>query len=391
MTPPDRLVLQTEGWSEHLRNRVYVQLLGDFVPRSTARADLSLDPAAPWDDIAKLLPAFEVVKISHDGARWLLILRRKGHVVGIDNSRDHTKVEALDADLKAEALLAEVLEALQARAHQEKPRDDGVWTDFCASGRHGTRQDSQFVRCPRWDAIRANYPAPTRAALESLLALPDLGRHGQLIIWHGPTGTGKTWALRAAMLAWRETFVPTVLADPAEFAKNPEYYFDLASDSRDEALNDPDLPREFEEALGKKPDGKEPPRRRLFILEDAAPLLVRDPGKASDTLGRLLNMTDGLIGQGREDLFLVTFNEEVTDIDPAFLRPGRCVANVRFPLMARAAAAEWLKARGKDAGSLEEEVSLADLYAKASGGPIVESADESLKGPAGFGGKRKGT
>lgn len=86
----------------------------------------------------------------------------------------------------------------------------------------------------------------------------------------------------------------------------------------------------------------------------------------------------------------MTFNEEVTDIDPAFLRPGRCVANVRFPLMPRAAAAEWLKARGKgaEAEGLAEEVSLADLYAKASGGPIVEGVEETVKGPAVNGGTR---
>ncbi|MEK7466247.1 MAG: hypothetical protein AAB074_02430 [Planctomycetota bacterium] len=388
MPTPDRLTLTAEHWSDLLRNRAYVEFLGDFVPRSSAQGRIDLDPAATWQDITTLLPGFEVVKVANDNPRWLLILRRGPHVVGIDCQRGRTRVEALDTGLGAEALLAETLKALGARARPDDPeRNDGVWTDFCVSGRHGTESRSQFIRCPAWPSIRDNYPDATRAALDALIALPDLGRHGQLILWHGPTGTGKTFALRAAMLAWRDRFLPTVLADPGTFAEKPDYYFDLASDSRDEAMNDPDLPGEFEEALGK--GGKEPPRRRLFILEDSAPLLVRDDRKGSDVLGRLLNMTDGLIGQGREDLFLVTFNEEVERIDPAFVRPGRCVANIRFPLFEREAAEAWLRAKGKGADGVTEQTSLAELYAKSGGGPIRESAEDDLKGPQGFGGGKR--
>lgn len=390
MPLPDRLALTTETWSEFLRNRPYVHLLGEFVPRSSALRDVGLDPAAKWEEVAKLLAGFEVVKVANDRLRWLLIARRGGQVVGIDSSRGRANVEAMSVELDAQGVLAEVVKSLEALAPQEQPeRDDGVWVEFCLSGRRATERASQFVRCPEWAGIRDNYPERTRTAVEALLKLPDLGKHGQLVIWHGPTGTGKTYALRAAMRAWRERFLPTVLTDPEKFAMNPEYYFDLASDSRDEALDDPDLPSEFVDALGGGEGRKVPPRRRLFILEDSASLLVSAGGSGSDVLGRLLNMTDGLLGQGREDLFLVTFNEEVARIDPAFLRPGRCVAHVGFPLFTREAAAAWLKARGHEADDLEDGTSLAELYAKASGGPIQDVEDDVLKGPKGFGAKRK--
>ena len=390
MLLPDRLTLTAEAWHEHLRNRPYVHLLGEFVPRSSARHDLGLDPAAKWEDVAKLLAGFEVVKVANDRLRWLLILRRGDQVVGIDASRGRAGVEAMSVALDAQAVLAEVLKSLEALPpREEAERDDGVWVEFCLSGRRSTERVSQFVRCPEWSAIRDNYPEATRAAVEAQVKLPDPGKNGQLIIWHGPTGTGKTWALRATMRAWRERFLPTVLTDPEKFAKDPEYYFDLASDSRDDALDDPDLPGEFVHALGGAPGGKQPPRRRLFILEDSAALLVRAGESGSDVLGRLLNMTDGLLGQGREDLFLVTFNEDVERIDPAFLRPGRCIAHVRFPLHTREAAAAWLKARGHEAGDLEDGTSLADLYAKASGGPIKDAEEDLLKEPTGFGARRK--
>ncbi|MCE9581356.1 MAG: DUF5925 domain-containing protein [Planctomycetes bacterium] len=376
---PDRLALTAELWQDLLRNRAYVHILGDFVPRSSSRHEVPLDPAATWEEIAKLLPGFEIVKVANDHARWLLILKRGGHLAGIDASRGRAVVEAMSTSLDAQAVLDEVVKALEARAPQEEAaRDDGVWVEFCLAGRHRTDRVSQFVRCPAWGAIRNNYPDATRTAVDTLVALPDPGKHGQLIIWHGPTGTGKTYALRAAMLAWRERFLPTVLTDPEKFAASPEYYFDLSSDSRDEALNDPDLPGEFLDDLG---GAKAAPRRRLFILEDSAALLLRDGHTGPDVLGRLLNMTDGLLGQGREDLFLVTFNEDVARIDPAFLRPGRCVAHVRFPLHSRDSAAAWLKARGQAPDGLAEAVSLADLYARASGGPIQDAEAGVLKAP----------
>ena len=372
MPLPDRLTLTAESWQEHFRNRAYVQLLGQFVPRSSAQRDVALDPAATWEEIAKLLGGFEVVKVANDRMRWLLILKREGQVVGIDSSRGHAKVEAMSVGLEAQSVLEGVVKALKAREPQEEAaRDDGVWVEFCLAARQGTERVSQFVRCPDWKAIRGNYPEGTRAALDALVGLPDPGKHGQLVIWHGPTGTGKTFALRAMMRAWREKFLPTVLTDPEKFAMSPEYYFDLASDSRDAALNDPDLPAEFVGALGGGPGSKAPPRRRLFILEDSAALLDSAGESGSEVLGRLLNMTDGLLGQGREDLFIVTFNEHIACIDPSFLRPGRCIADIRFPTHEPGTAGDWLRAHGLKAVNIPDDgMSLADLYARAGGGPI---------------------
>lgn len=182
--------------------------------------------------------------------------------------------------------------------------------------------------------------------------------------------------------------MPTVLADPERFAKNPEYYLELASEP--EAFANP---LSLDDVLGKPApattDAKPRPRRRLFILEDSAALILRHGESGSDLLGRLLNMTDGLLGQGREDLFLITFNEEVDQIDPAFLRPGRCVAHVRFPLLPRATAIEWLRQKGNVSAEVGDATSLAELFANAGGGPIRDREDEALKISKGFAVKRK--
>jgi hypothetical protein len=48
-------------------------------------------------------------------------------------------------------------------------------------------------------------------------------------------------------------------------------------------------------------------------------------------LSRLLNLTDGLLGQGRKVLVAITTNEDLTRLHPAVVRPGRCLARIECP------------------------------------------------------------
>jgi hypothetical protein len=391
MPPQDRLTLSTATWQEHFRQRTCVSSVGDFLPRSATTREIRFDPATKWEEVVELLREFEWFSLSIGEKNWRISLKRGGHVVEIQLARGRARIEVWSNANDAPALIEEVLRLLGPKSTKEtEGRADGVWADFCVLEEYGTRNVSQFVRCPEWDAIRGNYADATRGAVDALLALPDARKRGQLIVWHGPTGTGKTFALRALMRAWRTQYVPTVLADPEKFAKHPEYYFELASDPRERFPGYEDVDDLLED-LAREPVEGPPIRRRLFILEDSASLLLRHGERGSDVLGRLLNMTDGLLGQGRQDLFLITFNEEVDQIDPAFLRSGRCAAHVRFPLLPRAAAAEWLRSRGHDAMDVGEAMSLADLFARAGGGPIRDEGEDEQKGPKGFGVRKRET
>ena len=78
-------------------------------------------------------------------------------------------------------------------------------------------------------------------------------------------------------------------------------------------------------------------------------------------------MTDGLFGQGRQDLFLITFNEDVERIDQAFLRPGRCISRVDFPVFQPKDANTWLKTMGLETATIRDEKTLADLYSMVLG------------------------
>jgi ATP-dependent 26S proteasome regulatory subunit len=83
-------------------------------------------------------------------------------------------------------------------------------------------------------------------------------------------------------------------------------------------------------------------------------------------LSRLLNVVDGLIGQGLRVLVLVTTNEPIRALHPAVARPGRCAANIEFDPLSADEASAWLKAHGQEQPS-EIPMPLAELFAALEG------------------------
>lgn len=60
----------------------------------------------------------------------------------------------------------------------------------------------------------------------------------------------------------------------------------------------------------------------IIILEDCEDLL-KNRGVNNNSLSTLLNISDGLLGDGLSLKFICTFNTNLKDIDPAILRKGR--------------------------------------------------------------------
>nr|BFE77672.1 hypothetical protein GCM10020093_002730 [Planobispora longispora] len=92
-------------------------------------------------------------------------------------------------------------------------------------------------------------------------------------------------------------------------------------------------------------DGEDGKKWRLLVLEDCDEL-IRGGAKeaAGQGLSRLLNLTDGLLGQGRDVLVAVTTNEDLARLHPAVVRPGRCLAQVEVGALPYDEAAAWLGA-----------------------------------------------
>jgi hypothetical protein len=196
-----------------------------------------------------------------------------------------------------------------------RPETEGTITVRFTSGDFSTRTMALGVK--PWTDIAPLYPASVRAAVDALVEhRPVVSEARRLLLWYGAPGTGKTTAVRALLHAWRGWADGVVVTDAERLLGNGSYLRRVVLDAPD--------------------DG----RWRLVVLEDVDGLLRRG-GPAAD-LGRLLNLADGLLGQGLRCLFLLTTNEPIGELHPALVRPGRCLAQVEFGALSAAETAALL-------------------------------------------------
>ena len=388
------LCLNNDSYFNSIQDQRLLDAFPGFAARSSASGGMSIDPHAPAAEILALFAGYEIAASRFGRRAEHHVLRRADHLVDIHLNVGRVNFAVYSKAADAREVAAGFERSLEPFKRQNQ-EEDGLWVDFSYLGGNGVERTTQFLRAPAWAEIRANYPAPARARLDELFELTDPWKRGRLIIWHGPPGTGKTYAIRSLMMHWRARFDYLVINDPERLAKEPAYYYEVASESTEvperfyRRLDRP-RPGDFDDDI---PESETPHRKRrcLFILEDCADLVLQESRSHHfDKIGKLLNMTDGLFGQGREDVFLVTFNENVHDIDQAFLRPGRCVANIDFPKFASAEADAWLEANGIASPGLDDAATLAELYERVhrrKGGEPAEQTGGS--GGKGFGAGRQ--
>ncbi len=297
----------------------------------------------------------------HTADEESVLLRRLGGafevtVAAVPSARAHELAEALAEEIRV----------------KRRPRDTRValafWSGGSGDGMFGGPEARwRRLALPRFDEVEANYPAAVRERLAELFSqssgdsLP-----GRLALWHGAPGTGKTWALRALGREWSEWCDLHYITDPERLLGGDTAYMLKVLAGR----SDPDLADDEDEDSERAPDE----RWRLLVLEDAGELLgIAAPAEVGRGFARLLNIADGLLGQGSRALILVTTNEPLGKLHPAALRPGRAMATVEFAPLEAAEASAWLAEHGLER-KLESPATIAELHAILAGGASTAAA-----------------
>lgn len=230
---------------------------------------------------------------------------------------------------------------------------------FWHRGSNGPMTTVRKIEVADWSEVAKNYCGTTKSKLGCLIQEFKPSRHnGQLMLWHGEPGTGKTWAIRALAWAWKSWCRFEYVIDPDQLLERGDYLMEvLLKRTHHES---PEISMEFR-------DPSQPEKWRLLILEDSGELMSIDAKKSlGQGLSRLLNISDGILGQGTRTMILITTNEELGKLNCAITRPGRCFSEIGFARLSADEANTWLH----DAGSqsrVDGACSLSELYAIANG------------------------
>ena len=276
-----------------------------------------------------------IADVEHQDRKALAVFRNANHI----------SMFGADAETPA-ALAAILMDGMPAPKPPAEPLN-AIYVDFSYNTEDGSRSVSRAITAPSWAQIKDNYPAEVRGKLEEFIAGGPENLRGHLGILHGPAGSGKSTFIRAICKEWAGRARVSYIVDTETFFTNPGYLLNTILDERSSSWH-------------------------IIVCEDAEDFLTRDAktrNNVGQAISRILNVGDGMLGQGLRVLILFTTNAKRMELDDAITRKGRCFLDVELPKFARSdEAIDWLVAHGKTRQQAEREtsgrewLSLAELY-----------------------------
>jgi hypothetical protein len=339
---------------------------------------LEVHSEARIDDVVSALSTVENMNSRDNRGNTILLLKlADGEDVVIwqrNRTPNYFAIVGADSEAQGDLILRTLLDALPPVVVKEP---NVVPIRFWAKSFEGASYRIRHLPAPDWDTVSRNYPNITRNELQQLIRLRPSGHGGRIILWHGDPGTGKSYAIRALAYEWRNWCDFSFILDPENLFGDAGYMMSV--------IFDPTYSPPISEISAGQDDAAQEvsamERWHLLIMEDADEFLTIDAKqRQGQSMARLLNMADGLIGQGVNLLILVTTNEPIGRIHPALARPGRCLANLEFTPLTIDEATTWLRVHGCDESSARANITLAELYAMKRG----ENSSPPERRPVGF-------
>jgi len=293
----------------------------------------TFDSHADWADVTNILgatPGVQVVQVGEALSPYMNVasFERKNSAAVLTQDRWGEWELIVAVNDKAEATrwvgaVSSLLPSPPAPPIVELPHNIvpvTFWMQDTYTG--GAAYRRRNIEVTDWADIADNYPGATRGQVTRVMNSVKPDGEGKLILFQGPPGTGKTRSILSLMSEWRDWCFSSVVTDADRLLGDPTYLNDLlfSMEGRGEYL--------------------------LLIIEDGDEFVnVDEQSSKGQALSRILNMADGIMGQGLNMLTLISTNVAVEKLNPAMARPGRCMANIHFPGFSSEEALEWLEGK----------------------------------------------